>query len=288
MPLAVGGDTATPHNRSLRLAIMAQHIACGNFVLDVGCGRGEYLLGLLECTPNALGIDTAEKKLEDCWTQHPKLRQRALQVSADAMPFPSGQFDVVIVNEVLEHIPNQDGALREIWRVLKPGGKLLLFCPNRFYPFETHGLLIRGTLRKWLPFLHYLPPSLASHFAIEAVARNYWPKEATQLLESHGFCIQQLGFVPQTFENISRSQPALIGPMRPLLRGGVAAAAKLPLIRVFVSVSTFLMATKDVTNNAEIDAHTEWPEKVPPATRSTNHYLAIFSPIDCAWVNSNR
>src|SRR5271166_2540599 len=261
MPLAVGGDTATPHNRCLRLATMARHIARGDFVLDVGCGRGEYLLGLLECTPNALGIDTAEKKLEDCWTQHPELRHRALHESADAMPFPSGQFDVVIVNEVLEHIPNQDGALREIRRVLKSGGKLLLFCPNRFYPFETHGLLIRGTLRKWLPFLHYLPASLASQLAIEAVARNYWPKEATHLLEAHGFRVQQLGFVPQTFENISQSQPALIGPVRPLLRHGVAAAAKLPLIRAFVSVSTFLMATKDASNIAEIGAHTEWPRK---------------------------
>src|SRR5271165_5854782 len=115
MPLAVGGDTATPRNRSLRLAIMVQHIARGNFVLDVGCGRGEYLLGLLQYTPNALGIDTAEKKLEDCWPQHPELRSRALQASAEAMPFPSGHFNVVIVNEVLEHIPNQDGALREIW-----------------------------------------------------------------------------------------------------------------------------------------------------------------------------
>ena len=282
MPLAVGGDTATPHNRSLRLAIMARHIARGDFVLDVGCGRGEYLLGLLERTPNALGIDTAAKKLEDCWTHHPELRQRALQVSAEAMPFPSGQFDVVIVNEVLEHTPNQDEALCEIWRVLKPGGKFLLFCPNRFYPFETHGLLVRGTLRKWLPFLHYLPASLCHRLAIEAVARNYWPKEATRLLEAHGFRVQQLGFVPQTFENISQSQPALIGPLRPLLRRGVAVAAKVPLIRGFVSVSTFLMATKGAINNAEIDARTIHQPL------STARYFAIFSPIDCAWVNSSR
>src|SRR5271157_4761978 len=107
MPLAVGGDTATPHNRFLRLSIMAQHVSYGDFVLDVGCGRGEYLRGLLARTPNALGIDTAERKLEDCWKQHPELRNRALQVSADDMPFPSDHFDVVIVNEVLEHVPDQ-------------------------------------------------------------------------------------------------------------------------------------------------------------------------------------
>src|SRR5271166_1446485 len=108
MPLAVGGDTATPHNRFLRLSIMAQHVSYGDFVLDVGCGRGEYLRGLLARTPNAIGIDTAERKLEDCWKQHPELRNRALQVSADNMPFPSDHFDVVIVNEVLEHVHNND------------------------------------------------------------------------------------------------------------------------------------------------------------------------------------
>ena len=242
--LAVGGDTATPHNRSLRLSMMAAHISYGDFVLDVGCGRGEYLRGLLARTPNALGIDTAAAKLEDCWAQHPELRNRALQVSADNMPFPAHQFDVVIVNEVLEHVPDQDGALREIWRVLKPGGKFLLFCPNRLYPFETHGLLIRGTLRKWVPFCHYLPASLRKSLAIEAVARNYWPRQALGLLEARGFRVQQLRFVPQTFENISGSQPRLIQAVRPLLRRGVSAAAKVPLVRALVSVSTLLIATK--------------------------------------------
>lgn len=245
MPLAVGGDTATPDNLSLRLSIMARHISSGDFVLDLGCGRGEYLCGLLTLTPNAFGIDTAARKLEDCWKEHPELRDRALQVSGEDMPFPSDQFDVVIVNEVLEHVPDQDRALREISRVLKPGGKFLLFCPNRVYPFETHGLIIRGTLRRWVPFLHYLPPSLCKPLGIEAVARNYWPKQVMNLLQAHGFRVQQLGFVPQTLENISHSQPRFVGALRPVLRRGISAAAKLPFPRVFVSVSTLLTATKE-------------------------------------------
>jgi ubiquinone/menaquinone biosynthesis C-methylase UbiE len=273
MPLAVGGDTATPRNLSLRLSMMTQHVACGDFVLDVGCGRGEYLRGLLAHTPNALGIDTAARKLEDCWTQHPELRDLALQRSAHDMLFASNQFDVVIVNEVLEHVPDQDGALREIWRVLKPGGKFLLFCPNRFYPFETHGLLIRGTLRMWLPFLHYLPSSLCKLLSIEAVARNYWPKEAANLLRRHGFRIQQVGFLPQTFENISGSQPTLITAVLPLLRRWVSAAAKLPFVQAFVSVSILLIATKNLPtpNGSGRSLKTCRPDRSDEARRPEDH-----------------
>jgi ubiquinone/menaquinone biosynthesis C-methylase UbiE len=267
VPLAVGGDTAKPLNRSLRLSLMTQHIACRDFVLDVGCGRGEYLPGLLKLTPNALGIDTAANKLEDCWREHPELRQRTLLVSAEAMPFCSNQFDVVIVNEVLEHIPDQNGALREIWRVLKPSGKFLLFCPNRFYPFETHGLLIRGTLRKWLPFLHYLPARLGQKLAIEAVARNYWPNEAICLLEAHGFRVQRWDFVPQTFENISGAQPALIKAFQPLLRSSISGASKLPLIRAFVSVSTFLVASRNPVEETQRETAGDFS----PAELTTNH-----------------
>jgi len=267
MPLAVGGDTATPRNLALRLSLMAQHISARDFVLDVGCGRGEYLLGLLEHTPNAFGIDTAATKLEDCWRQHPGLRERALRVSADGMPFRSGYFDVVIVNEVLEHIPDQDAALDEIWRVLKPGGRLLLFCPNRLYPFETHGLLIRGTLRKWVPFLHYLPERLCGKLGIEAVARNYWPKQAILLLEEHGFGIQECRSVPQTFENISGSQPALVRTLRPLLRSGMSAAANLPVLRALVSVSTFLVASKDLVPETKYETAGDFS----PAELATCH-----------------
>jgi SAM-dependent methyltransferase len=144
MPLAVGGDTATPRNLRLRFELMKQYIASPDFVLDVGCGRAEYLRLVISHAPNALGIETAADKLADCFALHPELNAKVLAVSAESMPFPTGHFDVVIVNEVLEHIPDQDAALREIYRVLKPGGKFLLFCPNRLFPFETHGFRIRG------------------------------------------------------------------------------------------------------------------------------------------------
>ena len=242
MPLAVGGDTATPKNLSLRLDLMQQYIAAGDFVLDVGCGRAEYLRALLTHHPNAFGIETATDKLEDCLRAHPELSDRVLHVSAEAMPFPDAHFDVVIVNEVLEHVPDQNAALHEIHRVLKPGGKFLLFCPNRLYPFETHGWMVRGALRAWIPALHYLPASVCRFFKIEAVARNYWPREAARLLQQHGFQVWRRMFVQQTFENISGVQPRIVRALRPVLRYTVHALGKIPILRAFVSVSSFFVS----------------------------------------------
>jgi ubiquinone/menaquinone biosynthesis C-methylase UbiE len=245
MPLAVGGDTATPKNLSARLRLMKQHIAPSDFVLDVGCGRAEYLRLLLTHSPNTFGIETAKDKLDDCLSAHPELGDRVIYVSAESMPFPTSHFDVVIVNEVLEHVPDQEAALREIHRVLKPNGKFLLFCPNRLFLFETHGLIIRGTFRMWIPVLHYLPASVCRVLKIEPVARNYWPKESANLLQRYGFHVQERRFVQQTFENISGAQPRLVRTLRPALQQVVRTLGNIPVLRAFVSVSSFFVAIAD-------------------------------------------
>jgi ubiquinone/menaquinone biosynthesis C-methylase UbiE len=254
IPLAVGGDTATPKNLARRLALMNRYIAPGDQVLDVGCGRGEYLLALLNTTPNAVGIETAADKLRDCLLSHPELHDKAFPVSAESMPFPADHFDVVIINEVLEHIPDQDAALREIHRVLKPGGRFILFCPNRIFPFETHGLMVRGKMRMWLPALHYLPASIARSLRIESVARNYWPPEVVKLLRQHGFQVQEKSFVQQTFENISGSQPAVIKTVRPVISKAVSMCGKIPILKAFVSVSSFFVATVEESSKRRLAA----------------------------------
>ena len=76
----------------------------------------------------------------------------------EKLPFPDDYFDLVLSHEVLEHVQDDQQAINEILRVLKPGGRLILFVPNRGYPFETHGIFWKGKYRFGNKlFVNYLP-----------------------------------------------------------------------------------------------------------------------------------
>jgi ubiquinone/menaquinone biosynthesis C-methylase UbiE len=105
-------------------------------VLENGCGVGEYLVHLAMHAKQAVGFDFEfERTLE--------ARKKGSEVicgAGEKLPFPDDYFDLVLSHEVLEHVQDDQLAVTEIIRVLKPGGRLILFVPNRGYPFETHGI----------------------------------------------------------------------------------------------------------------------------------------------------
>ena len=76
----------------------------------------------------------------------------------EQLPFAQGYFDLVLSHEVIEHVQDDRQALAEMVRVLRPGGRLVLFCPNRGYPFETHGIYWRGRYHFGnIPLVNWLP-----------------------------------------------------------------------------------------------------------------------------------
>jgi ubiquinone/menaquinone biosynthesis C-methylase UbiE len=129
----------------------------GKTVLDVGCGFGAYGLAAERCGANmSVGVDVSREYI--------KKSALSLRVLADAhaLPFRDACFDVVLMVEVLEHLPREIEALREAGRVMKRGGLLLLTVPNRFYPFETHGMRIgrveiQNMFGVGIPFLSWMP-----------------------------------------------------------------------------------------------------------------------------------
>ncbi len=109
-------------------------------VLDVGCGNGRHTAAAFRL-PRAVvvGMDTARpdlKKARDRLEFHERLGQHGGGIwslcSADGrhLPFRGEYFDLVICSEVLEHISAHERAVAEFWRVLRPGGDLVLSVPR--------------------------------------------------------------------------------------------------------------------------------------------------------------
>ena len=227
IPIA-GGDTDTPLSREKRLAVIRRHVPSGPGVrvLDCGCGSGGYVRLLRrELGAEALGLEYQADKVAEA-QRHPDVAPYVIQGDIQRMPYEAGSFDVVWLNEVIEHVPDEMRSLAEIRRVLKPGGRLIVFAPNRRYPFETHGVFLRGSDTKvppWVPLIPYVPVPLG-RLVFRYWARNYWPRELRALLGRAGFTILERAFFWQTFENISGSQPRWIArckaPLRAISRWG--------------------------------------------------------------------
>jgi SAM-dependent methyltransferase len=150
---------------------MIQAAAAGRergWVLDNGCGVGLYLERLALEAKRALGLELDRERALEAVRRHPAL-VRAL---GERLPFPDGSFDLVLSHEVIEHVADDAAAIAEIVRALRrpspsgPGGRLVLFVPNRGYPFETHGIFWRGRYRFGnIPFVNYLPVGLRDRLA---------------------------------------------------------------------------------------------------------------------------
>ncbi|HEY9076269.1 MAG TPA: class I SAM-dependent methyltransferase [Anaerolineaceae bacterium] len=141
-------------DRRLRMIREAAEERAAGCVFVDGCGMGLYLAHLADSAKQAVGLDIEfPRALES--------KERAGQAvcgAGEALPFPAEIFDLVLSNEVLEHVQDDRLALSEIVRTLRPGGRLVLFCPNRGYPFETHGIYWRGVYHFGnIPLVNYLP-----------------------------------------------------------------------------------------------------------------------------------
>lgn len=239
-----GGDTACALNLTKRVQRVEALVGplAGKRLLDCGCGAGGYASAYAALGARVVGLEYQREKLRKA----PRERSGIQWILGDAcaLPLAAARVDVVVLNEVLEHVPDQERALREAKRVLVPGGKLVLMSPNRLYPFESHGVRLRATaqpLPAHTPFVPYVPLALGTS-VFEYWARNYWPWELRALVERAGFRITRRGFVTQTFENLSGTQPRWVRVVKPALRAGFGWAECVPGLRALCSVTQLIIA----------------------------------------------
>jgi SAM-dependent methyltransferase len=123
--------------------------------LDVGCGYGYTAVALARTCRSVVGIepsrdlyDLARPVLECSGVTNVELRHQAVEEITDR-----AAFDLVVLDNVLEHLPNAPAALAAVTTALKPDGVLYVLVPNKLWPVEAH---------YGLPFLSYLPLSWAN------------------------------------------------------------------------------------------------------------------------------
>ncbi|MFM8316231.1 MAG: class I SAM-dependent methyltransferase, partial [Deltaproteobacteria bacterium] len=112
-----------------RYQLLKELIANNKFssVLDAGCGKGRYLRNILN---DFSGLNLHASDLSTQVMSHLPVDIERKQGSLLRLPYPDSKFDLCYTVEALEHAVHVDGALRELTRVLKPGGKLLIIDKN--------------------------------------------------------------------------------------------------------------------------------------------------------------
>lgn len=109
----------------------------GDKILDLGCGNGYYsfLLSKLPLKLKITGIDNHVNAVEDAKIFVGERNVQFIIGNAEKLPFPENSFDKIIMSEIIEHVKDDIRVLKEVRRVLKPGGVLVLTTPNKDYPF---------------------------------------------------------------------------------------------------------------------------------------------------------
>jgi SAM-dependent methyltransferase len=140
--------------RRLEMILEAAGERVRGFILENGCGVGMYVEHLTPLGGRVFGLEYDFERAHEAGARSPGI----VNAAGENLPYPNSSFDLILSHEVLEHVQNDALAVYEMVRVLKKGGRLTLFVPNRGYPFETHGIYWRGKYHFGnIPFVNWLP-----------------------------------------------------------------------------------------------------------------------------------
>ncbi|NLG28449.1 MAG: methyltransferase domain-containing protein [Chloroflexi bacterium] len=128
-------ESDVAYKRRVRRMLSWLDLQPGQNVLDCGVGMGFYSKAMLDLVPglNVWGIDLDERVLRFAYGHLAERGVGLLQGDIHALPFADASFDRVVMSEVLEHLTDDAGGLREVVRVMRPGAVIAMTVPHRRY-----------------------------------------------------------------------------------------------------------------------------------------------------------
>jgi ubiquinone/menaquinone biosynthesis C-methylase UbiE len=190
-----------------RLDLIKKHLQLsGKRILDIGCGIGLYSQKFKENKAEVWGIDIDRENIQEARRLNPDINFSICP--AEELPFENNFFDIVFFHEVLEHVRDDRKAILEACRVLKPGGHIIIFAPNRLYFFETHGIYIgKKYIYRLIPFINWLPRKIRDFFCPHV--RVYSVKDIKKLFEGLPVEFIVIDFVYPALDKIQKRYPKI-------------------------------------------------------------------------------
>jgi SAM-dependent methyltransferase len=206
----------------------------GRRLLDVGSGNGAQTLRVLDRFDEVVALDVVAEHLAELVAHLPAgANCRTVLYDGDRMPFADAEFDAVLSIETLEHVRDEQRTLAEMYRVLAPGGTLVISVPNKWWVFETHGADLPWLRWNRVPFFSWLPGPLHRRWAR---ARIYTRADIERRIRAAGFTVLATRYLTAPMDVVR--PPALARLLRRTLFAG--AATPVPML----STSIFVRARK--------------------------------------------
>lgn len=188
--IALDSEPDPAFARRARIILQGLELSGTEKILDVGCGRGFYLKTLGSWSQNLriYGVDLNQEYLNVSKNFLEGKFISLIKADVTDLPLKDDFFDRVIASEILEHVNDDQKAIAEIYRVLKPGGWAMITVPNKKYPFFWDPLnwLLEKVFNWHVPSkIWWLAGIWADH------QRLYKRQDLEKLLQKKGFIIEK-------------------------------------------------------------------------------------------------
>lgn len=225
-------------------------------VMEVGCAEGGVLLPFLQKGCHCVGVDLATVRVEmakDFLKEYVDKGQATLLsqniYDDDFVAKYQGSFDIIILKDVIEHVPEQNKFIPHLTRFLRPGGQIFFGFPPWHMPFGGHQQICEGNLASKLPYYHILPRGIYSSL-LKAMGENENTIISLQEIWDTSITIGQFErYIKDAGLKVIHKQHYLINPiykykfgLQPRKQLGLI--GHIPFLRNFVTTCVYYTVTK--------------------------------------------